>query len=229
MVPWIVLFSSTLAYGAALTLLASRLTPLSLQGRVLRRKLFHVGVFSGAVPAQLLLGFWGVVLYGVTMGALVLVAVLRGEDASLHGVLFRGVEGEGRAAVLVPLGATALGGLLALLLVGDFAMVGYLTCGWGDPGGEMVGRRWGRTSWTRFLPGRIASHRSLEGSLGVLVLGFLGGWAALGVMGYGLMLALGGGLVAGSVGAVSEALSWKGTDNLWVQLLPSLASWWLLG
>lgn len=181
------------------------------------------------MPAQLLLGFWGVVLYGVTMGALVLVAALRGEDASLHGVLFRGVEGEGRATVLVPLGATALGGLLALLLVGDFAMVGYLTCGWGDAGGEMVGRRWGRTSWTRFLPGSIASHRSLEGSLGVLVLGFLGGWVVLGVMGYGLMPALGGGLMAGSVGAVSEALSWKGTDNLWVQLLPSLASWWLLG
>lgn len=209
--------------------LAGRIQPLSLQGRVLRRKFFHVGIFTGAVVPQLLLGFWGVVLYGATIGGLVLLAVLRGRRSLLFQVLHRDDEGEGRAEILLPLVFTALGGILGVLLVGEFAMVGYLACGWGDAAGEIVGRRWGRHGYSGVVPFLARSERTVEGSLGVLVLGALGGWAALGILGFGVLPALGVGLLVGVVAALAELLSWKGTDNLWVQLLPALAAWWLLG
>lgn len=227
MFPWIALFLGSLLLGSALTVLAELLTPVSPSGHAIRRKLFHVGVFTGAVPAQLFLGFWGVVVYGASVAGIVLIAVIRGDRAGLYRVLSR--DGEGRTESLVPLGATALGGLLGLVLVGDFAMVGYLACGWGDAAGEVVGRHWGRTPWSSILPVPLVGSRTLEGSIGVLALGSLGGWGALGVLGFGTLAALGAGLAAGVTGAVAEALSWKGTDNFWAQLLPALVAWWLLG
>jgi len=227
MLPWIGLCLVSLLFGVALTALARLLTPISPVGRAVRRKLLHAGVFTGAIPAQFFLGFWGVVLYGATLATLVFIAVLMGKRSAMHRVLNRG--GEGRTELLIPLGATALGGLLGLVLVGEFAMVGYLVCGWGDAAGEILGKHWGRTSWSSFLPAIMVGSRTVEGSLGVLALGFLGGWGALGILGFGVLPAMGVGLVAGIAGTVAEALSWKGTDNFWAQLLPTLVAWWLLG
>lgn len=229
MVPWVVLVLATLTYGGFLSRLAGRLRPLSLQGQVLQRKLFHMGVFTGAVAPHYFLGFWGVVLYGVTIGGWVLVAAFRGKGSLLFRVLLREGEAEGRGEILIPLVSTALGGILGVLLVGEFAMVGYLVCGWGDAAGEIVGRQWGRHPFSQLLPSWMDSSRTVEGSIGVFALGCLGGWAALGLLGFQVLPALAVGLFVGAVAAVSELLSWRGTDNLWVQLLPSLCAWWLLG
>jgi len=197
---------------------------------MLGRKIFHAGVFSGAVPAQLWFGFWGVVLYGSVMAALVGWAYLRADKAFLYHGLTRGASGEGKAQdMLYPLAATALGGMLGVLLVGSFAMVGYLVCGWGDAWGEVVGRRWGKHAYRSPLARPLGAERTFEGSLAVLVGGTLGGWAALNALGYAAVTSLALGLVAGAVGALAEGVVPGRMDNLWVQILPSLTVWWLLG
>ena len=220
----------TLAFGLFLGSFSARVAEHGTQSRALGRKSFHIAVFTGAVPAQLWLGFWGVMLYGVLLFLLVVQAVFRGPASTLFRALAREGDGEERTTlVFLPLGMTALGGLLGVLLVGQFAVVGYLVCGWGDGAGEVVGKRWGRMEYSPPLSRGRGPVRTLEGSVGVLVAGFLGGWGALGLLGFPPLSSLGVGFVAGLVGGVSEALSGRGTDNLWVQLLPSLTAWWFLG
>ncbi len=195
-----------------------------------RRKLLHVGVFSGAVPAHLWLGFWGVCIYGAVITSYVSVSLRRGESSLLSRVLARrGETGPEIRQLLVPIAATGVGGLSAALLVGPFAVVGYLVCGWGNGSGEVVGRLIGRRSYRSPLSRGSGSVRTLEGSIAVLFGGFLGGWAALGLLGFPPIPAAGTGLAAGVVGAIAEGLSGGNADNFWVQLLPSLAAWGILG
>jgi dolichol kinase len=220
----------TLAFGIALGAVSIRLERGDGSRRSLGRKTFHIAVFTGAVPAQLWLGFWGVVLYGVVLALLVAQGLLRGTGSSFFRALAREGDGEGKARlVLLPLLMTALGGLLGVLLVGRFAIVGYLVCGWGDAAGELVGGVWGRRGYSPPFSRGAPPSRTVEGSLAVLVAGFLGAWAALDLLGYPPRFALGIGVLCGLVGALSEGLSGRGTDNLWVQLLPSLTAWWFLG
>jgi hypothetical protein len=40
---------------------------------------------------------------------------------------------------------------------------------------------------------------------------------------------VGVGLLSGLAGAISEAGSSPGTDNLWMQVAASLVAWWFLG
>jgi phytol kinase len=228
--PYLALGAGSLVFSLLLGGLSGRMARGEGPARRLSRKVFHIGIFTGAAPAQLWLGFWGVVLYGSVIGALVGQACVRGEGAFLFRALARdGEGGAGRRQILAPLVATIVGGILSVFLLGSFAIVGYLVCGWGDGVGEIVGQRWGRRRYRSLPLNRRRSVRTVEGSLAVLGGGFLGGWAALDLLGYAPLLCVGGGLLAGAVGAVSEGLSPEGTDNLWVQLLPSLASWWLLG
>ncbi len=194
------------------------------------RKALHVLIFTGAVPAQLLGGFWGVTVYGGVVTLLIFLSALRGAGSFLYDALARPEDGaaEGRY-VFLPLVATALGGFLSLLLVGSFAVVGYLVCGWGDAAGEMVGGRWGRHRYVSPLAGTTSPRRSLEGSAAVLVAGSGGAWVALLLLGLPPLPAAGAAVICGLVGALAEAVSSHGTDNLPVLLLPSLAAWWLLG
>jgi dolichol kinase len=217
-------------YAGGLARLSSGLSAGKPEILGLGRKSFHIGIFTGAAPAQLLLGFWGVVIYGATIALLVLLALLRGQKSLLFRVLGREEDAEQKAPLIFfPLAATALGGLLSVLLVGNFAVVGYLVCGWGDGAGELVGRTLGQHPYSPIFSFGRRPRRTLEGSLAVFVFGFLGAWAALGLLHYSPPQALGVGLVCGLTGMVGEALSGKGTDNLWAQLLPSLVAWWILG
>jgi len=194
------------------------------------RKVFHAAVFTGAVPAQLFLGFWGVVVYGIVFAGFVLLSVGGGTGSSLFDALARPQDGQSaRRFVLLPLIATALGGLVSVLLVGDFAVVGYLVCGWGDAVAEPVGARWGRHRYAVPFSAGSDHTRSLEGSAAVLVAGTVGGWVALGLLGIPQPLAAGAGLVCGCVAAVAEGLSGRGSDNFWVQVLPALVAVGMVG
>ena len=87
----------------------------------------------------------------------------------------------------------------------------------------------GRRHYRAPLSRASGSVKTLEGSIAVLVRGFLGGWAALGLLGFPPHQAAGAGLAAGLAGALVEGLSGGRTDNFWVQLVPSLTAWWILG
>ncbi len=228
--PLFVLGLASLGFGSALASLVGGLAKADQASRGLGRKVFHAGIFSGAVPAHLLLGFWGVVVYGSVISLIVLVAFWRGPGFPFYDALARPSDGDvSRRFVITPLLSTALGGLLAALLVGSFAVVGYLVCGWGDAAGEPVGERWGRHRYSSPFSSKNQRSRSLEGSLAVFLAGSFGAGLALGLLGFSFSQALGIGLACGAAGAVVEALSGPGTDNLWVQLFPSLLAWRFLG
>jgi dolichol kinase len=196
----------------------------------LSRKFFHAAVFTGAVPAQLGLGFWGVVVYGTVMAGFVLLSVVGGTGSRLYQALAGGKDGEStRRLILLPLFATALGGLIAVLLVGEFAVVGYLVCGWGDAAAALVGTRWGRRRYSVPLFSAPGHSRSLEGSAAALAAGCLGGWVALTLLGYPQPLAAGVGLACGCAGAVVEGLSGRGSDNFWMQVVPALVATRIVG
>ncbi len=230
LLPFVALAFGTLALGGILAWGGRRLARSPGSPQEMGRKLFHVGIFTGAAPAQLWLGFWGVVFYGTLLGLMVLQAWWRGPRSGLYRVLAREADGADRARlVLVPLVSTALGGLVSVLLVGPFAVVGYLVCGWGDGAGEVVGRRWGGRPYHPPFAGASAPGRTWEGSVGVLAAGFLGGWAGLGLLGFGVWPSVWVGFLAGLVGALTEGVSGRGTDNLWMQPAASLVAWWFLG
>jgi phytol kinase len=230
MIPLALTALGSLLLGLTLATVAGGLTRAGEEPRRLARKVFHLGVFTGAVPAHLLQGFWGVVVYGSVMAGLVLVALLHGPGLAFYEALARPEKGTvPRDTVLRPLLATAFGGLLAALLVGELAVVGYLVCGWGDAAGEIVGARWGRRRYRRPFAGAGEGSRSLEGSTAVLAVGALGAAVAVLLLGRPLQEAAVTGALCGAMGALAEGISGPGTDNLWAQLVPSLGAWWILG
>lgn len=219
-----------MAYGSILTWIAGGVLRKAPSASPLPRKIFHVGIFTGAVPIHLWFGFWGLVLYGLGISLLVLNALCRGPEGTLYRVLARAADGSvERRFILLPLTSTALGGITSVLLVGSFAVVGFLVCGWGDAVGELVGTRWGFHRYTIPSLGGEPRARSLEGSGGVFLAGFLGASSALGLLGFSPVQAGGIGCLCGLVGAVAEGISSHGTDNFTTQLLPSLTAWWFLG
>lgn len=190
------------------------------------RKVFHFAIFTMATAVQLLWGLPGVTVFGTVVSMVVIAAVLRGPGHALHDALARpGDAPHGTLFILVPLFTTALGGGLSNLLFPGYAYVGYLVCGWGDAVGEPVGTRWGRHRFRVPSMGGVPAVRSLEGSTAVFLVGSLA--AVLGMLAFGRspMDALLIGLAAGGAGALVEAVSTHGLDNLTVQVAASAVAW----
>lgn len=224
----ILLGLGSLAFGLSMASVVGGMAKTPEGARRYPRKVFHLGIFVGAVPALLLGDFWGVGIYGLVISLIVLGAVLQGPGLPFYAALARKEVGrDSHRSILVPLVSTAIGGLASVLLVGGFAAVGFLVCGLGDAAGEPAGRTWGR-HYYRALPwNRGAPTKTVEGSLGVLVAGAVGAATALWLLGASAPEILAGGLACGTVGAIAEGFSWEESDNFWVQLLPSLMAWWL--
>jgi phytol kinase len=183
------------------------------------RKLFHVAIFSLAAGVHAVGGTPAVLVFGGIVALVVLYAAVRGEGYPLYEALARPGDAPHRTLfVLVPLLTTALGGLLSSLLFGPHALVGYLVAGWGDALGEPVGTRWGRHRFRVPSLGGVRVTRSLEGSAAVLLGGTLAAFLGLIASGTPADMALRMALAAGVAGALVEAISTHGLDNLTVQL-----------
>lgn len=194
------------------------------------RKLFHFAIYTGAAGAQALAGLGGTMAYGTVVAALVLVALLRSDGNPFYEALARPTDRPHRSLfILFPLVTTALGGLVSNFLVGGYATVGYLVCGWGDAVGEPVGTRWGKHRYRVPSLAGVAATRSAEGSLAVLVAGTLAAAAGLALLGIGGSDLVFGAVLCGGVGAVVEGVTNHGLDNLTVQVAASVAAWWLVG
>jgi phytol kinase len=182
------------------------------------RKLFHIGIFSTAAWVHIAGGVPAVLVFGGTVAVFVLHAAWRGPGHRLYDVLARpGDAPHGTLFIIVPLAATAVGGLLVSLWVPRFAAVGYLVAGWGDAAGEPAGERWGRHRYRVPSLRGVRVTRSIEGSLAVLAAGIAAamvGLAPTGVSGGWITTAV----AAGAAGAAVEAVSTHGLDNLTVQL-----------
>jgi len=190
------------------------------------RKIFHFTIFTTATVVQLHWGLPGVSVFGVVVSALVLAAVLRGAGNPLYDALARPTDApHPHRFVLIPLLTTALGGGLANVLFPGFAYVGYLVCGWGDAVGEPVGTRWGRRRYQVPSMAGVRATRSVEGSGAVLILGALAALIGLLATGRPLTEAALMAAAAGLAGALVEAVSTHGLDNLTVQVAATAAAW----
>jgi phytol kinase len=189
------------------------------------RKLFHFAVFTLATVVQLVWSLPGVVVFGSVFALVVVYAVFRGNGFPLFEALARPSDEPHRALfVLIPLVTTAVGGVISNLLFLRYAYIGYLVCGWGDAVGEPVGTRWGRHRYRVPSLAGVPATRSLEGSAGVLLIGSLAAFIGLLAGGFAAGDAAGVALAAGAIGALVEAFSNHGIDNLTVQVAATAAA-----
>jgi phytol kinase len=183
------------------------------------RKVFHFSIFTGASIVQIVWGLPGVVVYGVAVSLIVLFAVWRGNGFPFYEALARATdEPHRRRFILIPLLTTAIGGGIGNLLFAQYAFIGYLVAGWGDAVGEPVGTRWGRHRFRVPSLYGVQSTRSVEGSTAVFVVGTLAAFVGAVAAGVSAGDALRMATAAGAAGAVVEAFSPHGLDNLTVQV-----------
>jgi phytol kinase len=194
------------------------------------RKTFHFLILSAAALVHWQWGLPGVLVFGSVVAAGVLYAVHRGDGFPLYEALARPTDAPRRTLfILVPLATTAGGGLLANVLFGDWAPVGYLVVAWGDAVGEPVGTRWGRHPYSVPSLGGIRATRTMEGSAAVMVASFLASFVALLSIGVPATSALPAALTIGIAAGFVEAISHHGLDNFTVQIAAAGLAAWLLG
>jgi phytol kinase len=194
------------------------------------RKLFHIGIFSIAAGVHALRGAPAVVVYGGVVALFVLHATWRGDGHPLFEALARTADAPRRALfVIVPLVTTAIGGLAASLRLPRFAAVGYLVAGWGDAAGEPVGQRWGRHRYRVLSLAGVPATRSIEGSLAVFAVGTVAAVPALIAADVSSPSLIAAAFAAGAAGALVEAVSNHGLDNLTVQLAAAGAAAFVAG
>jgi len=193
------------------------------------RKVFHFLIFAMAGAIHVWRGLPAVALFGGLTSLLVLHAVWRGSGFPFYEAMARDTDRPRRSLfILVPLATTALGGLTSNLLFPQFAFVGYLVCGWGDALGEPVGARWGRHDYRVPSLAGVRAHRTLEGSVAVCLGGAVAASAGLMATGLSVPTAVVGGVACGLGGALVEAVSNHGLDNLTIQVAASAMAFVLL-
>ena len=183
------------------------------------RKIFHFLIFTTAGIFQFRFGLPLVVLFGGIVSGFVLAAVLIGKGFVFYESLARETDRPYRTLfVLVPLGTTALGGVLINLFFPQFAFIGYLVGGWGDAVGEPVGTRWGRHRYAVPSLMGVPAQRSLEGSVAVALVSTAVAFAGFYMLQYPVGTALITALLCGLGSAMVEAISNHGLDNLTIQV-----------
>lgn len=215
---------ASLAFGLLAAAIAAHLRARGVR-TAYTRKVFHFVIFTAAGLIHLWTGVQGVVVFGTIIAVLVLYAVWRGAGHAFYEALARPTDAPRRTLfVLVPLLTTAVGGVLSNLLVPAFAFVGYLVAGWGDAVGEPVGARWGQHRYRVPSLAGVPATRSWEGSAAVLFVGAAAAVIGCMVAGFEPLTALRVGAGAGIAGALVEAVSNHGMDNLTVQVAASAAA-----
>jgi phytol kinase len=218
-----------LLYTVAAVWLVSHLRCRRHVGAPYTRKIFHFLIFTMAGALQVFVGLPGVVVFGSIVSAAVLWAIYRGDDFPFYEAMARPSDRPQRTLfILVPFLTTALGGILGNLFFPRVAYVGYLVVGWGDALGEPVGTRWGKHRYRVPSLAGVPATRSLEGSTAVFLGGCLAAFAGLHFAGIHLPLAVYVALGAGLAGAVAEAFSTHGLDNLTVQLAAAAVAFLVL-
>ncbi|RMG44437.1 MAG: hypothetical protein D6718_10060 [Acidobacteria bacterium] len=194
------------------------------------RKAFHFAIFSAAAAYHLAGGLPASALFGAVVSAAVLASVWRGRGDPLFEALARAEDAPHRGLfVVVPLAATAAGGLIAALLFGRYAAVGYLVAGWGDALAEPVGAWAGRHAYAVPTMTGGRATRTVEGSAAVALAGGLAAAAALAASGAPATVTLRGAVACGAAACLAEAVTPRGLDNLTVILAASAAARWAAG
>ena len=192
------------------------------------RKIFHMAIFSTAGLMMWVFGYGPVLYLGGIAFLFLIYTCERGDGFILYEGLAREEDAPDRTYYLiVPFLATAAGGVVSIYFFGPFATVGFFVAGWGDAAGEPVGTRFGRHWATLPYFGKKNFRRSLEGSLGVLVVSFLACAFALTLsMDWSVYRTV---LVSVPVAITAmsvEFFSPHGIDNFSVQVFSTMSCYW---
>jgi phytol kinase len=185
------------------------------------RKIFHFIIFSAAGLLQYYYGLQAVSLMGGMVFLLVLVAVYFGDKIWFYQALARETDApHQKKFIILPLLATAFGGIIANILFPQTAFIGYFVGGWGDAIGEPVGTRWGKHRYTVPTLFGVKATRSLEGSSAVFIMSAtIATLCILQLTALPIAMAILFGIICGLAAAVVEAISSHGLDNLTIQLV----------
>lgn len=184
------------------------------------RKTFHFLIFSAAGVLQYQFGVKAVTILGGLVFLIVLAAVLAGNRWWFFRALARETDHpHEKKFILLPLIATAAGGILSNLLFPSTAFIGYFVGGWGDAIGEPVGSRWGRHRYSVPTLFGVRAQRSLEGSAAVFLLSaIIATVCIVQVSALPLGTVILWGLICGATAALVESFSSHGLDNMTIQV-----------
>jgi phytol kinase len=184
------------------------------------RKLFHFVIFSLAGILQYYYGLHAVSLLGSIVFILVVVAVMFGKRWWFFKALARETDApHEKKFIILPLLATATGGIISNIFFPGTAYIGYFVGGWGDAIGEPVGSKWGKHKYTVPTLFGISATRSIEGSTAVMLLSTaIATVCLLQITTFAWPLCLLYGAICGLAAAVVESISSHGLDNLTIQV-----------
>ena len=190
------------------------------------RKVFHVCVFATAAVVQVVAGLPGVCTFGVFASLPIFWSVYCGKgNWNFEGIARPGDAPRRGLYVLLPWATTVAGGLFVNVFMPGGAVVGYLVAGLADAAGEPVGTRWGHHRYPVLSLGRgVRSWRSVEGSLGVFVVGVLAAGVGLWLMPGATWPVAWLCVAAVGIAAAStlvEAVTPHGWDNFTMQAAPA--------
>jgi phytol kinase len=184
------------------------------------RKSFHFVIFSFAGILQYYYGLQAVSLLGAIVFILVIIAVIVGKRWWFFKALARETDApHEKKFILLPLIATATGGIISNIFFPGTAYIGYFVGGWGDAIGEPVGTKWGKHKYTVPTLFGIRATRSIEGSMAVMLLSsIIATVCLLQITTFTFATCLLFGVICGLTAAIVEAVSSHGLDNLTIQV-----------
>jgi phytol kinase len=184
------------------------------------RKSFHFVIFSLAGILQYYYGLHAVSLLGAIVSIIVILAVIAGKRWWFFKALARETDApHEKKFIILPLLATAIGGIISNIFFPGTAYIGYFVGGWGDAIGEPVGTKWGKHKYTVPTLFGVSATRSMEGSAAVMLLSTaIATICLLQVTTFGWATCLLYGAICGIAAAIVESISSHGLDNLTIQV-----------
>jgi phytol kinase len=197
------------------------------------RKTFHFVIFSLAGILQYYYGLRAVSLLGGIVFIMVVLAVTIGDKWWFYKALARETDApHQKKFIILPLLATATGGIISNIFFPGTAYIGYFVGGWGDAIGEPVGTRWGKHRYTVPTLFGVRATRSIEGSTAVMLLSaVIASFCLYQTSAFNLSIgtSIFYGLICGIAAASVEAASSHGLDNLTMQVCAAGVLHWLIG
>ena len=185
------------------------------------RKIFHFIVFTTAFILSILYPVDVVAAFGAGAGVFVLAVIFfkNGFMAPLYNALARESDEPHRDYYLImPFIATAIGGILAIMLFPQWYYAGYLATGWGDAAGEPIGVKFGRHRFRVPTLSATKCTRTLEGSLGVFLASGAAIMVAIAITGSLTPYTAASAILAALAMTMVESISPHGLDNLTTML-----------
>jgi phytol kinase len=191
------------------------------------RKIFHFIIFTAAGVIGIFSGVQGVIVFGCVAGVFIMIIINYGIGNLFYEGLAREQDSPHRSFYLiVPFVATAAGGLLNNLVIGQFAIIGYLVAGWGDAAGEPVGVRFGKHKYRVPTVVKVDCYRSIEGSLAIFIVSTIAIAVVMTlILKTPVFTAIGIGFVAGLLTSIVEAVSPHGIDNFTTQFFSAMSAY----